>query len=146
MHGVAPPEVPTIDDTAEELPEGVLITGAFQPPEDDVNPVPVRVVDTSAREYKQWRAWQVFVNSTSPCLVANRKEGQSNLRVRNFATQGTNRVWIGPDPGVSVYTGYPLAGNDEVVFSGEAPVYAIADTGVSGSVTLAVLSEFSTAE
>ena len=144
FHGV-PPTEPSLYQ-AEELPDDTATTDVYHPPQEDLNPVAVRIVDTAAHEYKQWRAWQIPVNASAPCMVANRKEGQSNLRVRNFAAQGTNRVWIGPDPSVSVYTGYPLAGNDEVVFTGEAPVYAIADVGVVGPVTLAVLSEFATAQ
>jgi hypothetical protein len=145
FHGVTPTEVPIIDD-GTEIPDGTVVTGVFQPPEEDLNPVPVRIVDTAVHEYKQWRAWQSFVNNASPTLVANRKEGQSSLRVRNTSTQGTNKVFLGPDPSVSIYTGYPFTGNDEIVFTGEAPVYAIADPGVSGTVIIAVLSEFSTAQ
>jgi len=79
-------------------------------------------------------------------MVANRKEGQSSLRIKHAATTGTDRVWIGPDPSVSIYTGYPLDPGGEISFAGEAPVYAIANTGVVGNVTLALLSEFSTAQ
>jgi len=145
FHGVAPTELPSISD-GEGLPEDAVIAEAYQPPEEDLNPVAVRIVDTAAHEYKQWRAWQAFANASTPSMVANRKEGQSSLRVKNAATSGTNRVWIGPDPNVSVITGFPLEPGQDHTFSGEAPVYALADTGVVGTVTLAVLSEFSTAQ
>jgi len=145
FHGVEPTNIPIIDD-GEELPDGTAFAERFEPPTEDANPVPVRIVDTAAHEYKQWRAWQAFANASSPSMVANRKEGQSTLRVKHAATAGTDRVWIGPDPSVSIYTGYPLDPGDEMSFTGEAPVYAIAGTGVVGNVTLAVLSEFSTAQ
>jgi len=143
FHGVMPQELPVIDDE-EDLPDGTVITGAFRQPEEDINPVPVRVVDTATHEYKQWRAWQIFANAASPTLVANRKEGQSSVQIKNLSTN--DRIWIGPDPTVSVYTGFPLDGGAEVSLTGEAPVYAIANTGVAGNVTLALLSQFSTSE
>lgn len=143
FHGVAPQDVPVIDDTAE-IPDGTVVTGIFQPPEEDLNPVPVRIVGAATHEFKQWRAWQAFVTAASPSMVANRKEGQSNLYVKNCSTN--SRVWIGPDPSVSIYTGFPLDGGGMVSLSGEASVYAIADTGVAGNVVLAMLSEFSTAQ
>jgi len=143
FHGVAPQEIPVVDDE-NKPPDGTVLTGIFQPPEEDVNPVPVRVVDTATHEYKQWRAWQAFASAAQPSMVANRKEGQSGLNVKNCSA--SSRVWLGPDPSVSIYTGYPLDGGGEVSFTGEAPVYAIADTGVAGNVTLAVLSQFSTAQ
>jgi len=144
FHGVAPTE-PSLYQ-AEELPDDAVTTDVYHEPQEDINPVAVRIVDTAAHEYKQWRAWQAFANAASPSMVANRKEGQSSLRVKHISTSGTDRVWIGPDPSVSIYTGYPLDPGDEMSFMGEAPVYAIAHTGVAGNVTLAVLSEFATAQ
>jgi hypothetical protein len=143
-HGVHP--TPESLYVAEELPDDASLTEVYHEPEEDLNPVAVKIVDTAAHEYKQWRAWQAFANAASPSMVANRKEGQSSLRIRHASTSGTDRVWLGPDTGVSIYTGYPLDPGGEVSFSGEAPVYAIAHTGVVGNVTLAVLSEFSTAQ
>lgn len=145
FHGVAPTDLPTVSD-GEGLPDDAVIADLYVQPTEDLNPVPVRIVGAAVHEYKQWRSWQIPVNITSPCMVANRKEGQSSVRVKNTAAAGTNRVWIGPDTSVSIYTGFPLTGGEDHSFMGEAPIYAIADTGVSGPVTVAVLSEFSTAQ
>lgn len=144
FHGVAPTEVSAIDDDVVDVPSGTVITGIFQPPEEDANPIPVRIVESATHEYSQWRAWQAFANASSPSMVANRKEGQSSLTVKNCSA--SSRVWVGPDPSVSVYTGFPLDGGGQIALSGEAPVYAIADTAVPGNVVIAVLSEFSTAQ
>jgi hypothetical protein len=145
FHGVAPTSTPTVSD-GEELPDGTINTECYVPPTEDLNPVPVRIVDTAIHEYRQWRAWQVPVTATAVSMVANRKEGRSHLRVKNCATSGTNRVWIGPDANLSVYTGYPLDPSNEATFTGEAAVYALADTGVTGSVTVAMFDEFGTAQ
>lgn len=146
FHGVEPTEIPIVDDGTEtvDIPDGTVVTGVFQPPEEDLNPVPVRIVDTATHEFKQWRTWQAPTDNTSPRLVANRKEGQSTVQVKNCAAAG--RVWVGPDPGVSTYTGFPLNPGESATFDGEAPVYAIADPTAVGFVTLAMLSQFSTAQ
>lgn len=141
-HGVAPTELPTVAD-GEEMPDDAVMAEVYQPPVEDLNPVPVRIVDTAIHEYKQWRAWQAVVAATSACLVANRKEGQSSVRVKNISSSGTNRVWLGPDPNVSSISGFPISGGEDHTFMGEAPVYAVAD---STTATLAVLSEFGTAQ
>lgn len=143
FHGVTPSEVPLVDD-GEELPDGAAITDSYESPTEDLNPVPVKIVDTAQHEYKQWRAWQTFVTAAQPAMVANRKEGQSSLQLKNVSD--ASRIWVGPDPSVSVYTGFPVKGGEEVSFTGEAPVYAIADTGVAGNVVVALLSQFSTAQ
>lgn len=143
FHGVMPDAAPLVDN-GEELPDGAAVTESYQEPTEDLNPVPVKIVDTAQHEYKQWRAWQTFVTASSPVMVANRKEGQSSVQLKNCSD--ASRIWVGPDTGVSVYTGYPVKGGEEVSFTGEAPVYAIADTGVAGNVVVALLSQFSTAQ
>jgi hypothetical protein len=142
FHGVHPPQMITPQQGEEELPDDAVITGLFEPPTEDANPVPVRIVDTAAHEYSQWRAWQAIVDTATPRLVANKKEGQSSIQIKSLAS-GSDRVWIGPDAGVSHITGYPLDPGGEVTLSGEAPVYAVAGTG---TVTVALLSQFSTAQ
>lgn len=140
-HGVDPGMVTPVAD--EDSEGGKVDTSYFQPRTPDIDPVPVRIVEGAAHEYQRFRTWQAYLNATSPVLVAGRQDGRQNLRIRNFATVGTARVWLSADSNVTSYTGYPLSGNDELILSGEAPVYGIADTG---TVTLAVLSEYSVTE
>ena len=143
FHGVDPGKVPKVAD--EDTEGGKVDLSYYEPPKADIDPVPVRVVKEATNEYAKFQTWQVTLNNVSPILVAGRKNGRQNLRVRNFSTVGTNRLWLGADVNVTSYTGYPLSGNDEVVFLGEAPVYGIADSGVA-SVTVAVLAEYTVAE
>lgn len=136
-HGVNPGAVTQVAD--EDSEGGKIDLSYFEPRTPDIDPVPVRIVEGAVHEYRRFHTWQVQLNAVSSIMVASRKDGRQNLRVRNFSTVGTNRVWLGSDASVTPYTGYPLTGNDEVIFTGEAEVYGIADTG---TVTIAVLSEF----
>lgn len=141
-HGVDPGNVMPVEDTDSE--GGSVVTTYFEQGEDDVNPVPVRIVKEAAHEYAQWRAWQVSIPTISPVLVGGLKNGRTSVRIRHLGTSGGARIWIGPDSSVTAVTGFPLDPGADISLVGEAPVWAIAETGTA--VTVAVLTEFSTAE
>jgi hypothetical protein len=141
MHGVDPGMVAKVEDTDSEGGK-VDVSGYFEQGTEDIDPVPVRIVDTSAHEYTKWQTRQIQVGNLSPGMVASYQDGRTNLKVKSFVT-GASRVWVGPDSNVTSYTGYPLDAGDEMAFSGEAPVYGIAETG---TVTLAVFVEYSISE
>jgi hypothetical protein len=140
-HGVDPGKVMPVEDTDSE--GGSVVTDYFVQGTDDIDPVPVRIVESATHEYSQWRAWQVSVPTVSPVLVGGLKNGRKTLKVRSLAASGGNRIWVGPDSNVSAVTGYPIDPGAEMAFSGEAPVWAIAETGL---VMVALFTEFSTAE
>lgn len=140
-HGVDPGVIEPVDDS--EVEGGSVPVERFVPGEEEITPVPVRIVDTATREFKQWRAWQSSVSALSPQLVGGAKDGRTSLKIRNLGSGGTARIWLGPDTGVNPQTGYPLDGGAEISFTGEAPVWGIAETG---TVMLAVLTEFSTSQ
>jgi hypothetical protein len=141
FHGVDPKDVPVVKD--EDTEGGKVDTNYYDPPQKDIAPVPVRIVDTAVSEYQRWQAFQIPVNSVSPILVGSIQDGRTSLKVRNAATSGTTRIFIGPHSSVTTYTGYPLGVGDEVSFQGEAPVWAIAE---SGTVPLAGIVEYTSAE
>lgn len=141
MHGVDPGMVEKVKDVDSEGGK-VDVTGYFEEGKTDVDPVPVRIVDTSAHEYKKWQAKQVQVGNLSSVMVAGYQDGRTNLQVKSYVT-GAARVWVGPDSNVTSYTGYPLDAGSEMAFAGESPVYAIAETG---TVALAVFVEYSVSE
>lgn len=144
FHGVDPGQIDVVQD--EDVEGGKVPLSGFEPGQEDIAPVPVRIVDTAAHEYKKWQTGQVTVGTVSPVMVASFRNGRTNLKIKNLSSAGTNRVWFGPDSTVTSYTGYPVEGDDEISFSGEAPVYAIADAGASGTITLAVLAEYAVSE
>ena len=141
FHGVDPGKIAEVQD--EDVEGGKVPVSGFVPGEEDIAPVPVRIVGTAAHEYQKWQAGQVTVNALSPVLVGSFRDGRTNLTIKNLSTSGTGNVWLGPTSNVTSYTGYPLGGGGEISFSGEAPVYAIADTG---TVTLALLTEYAISE
>lgn len=141
MHGVDPGKIVKVDDADAEGGK-VDVAGYFEQGTSDIAPVPVRIVDIAAHEYKKWQTRQVQVNNLSAGMVASFQNGRTNLKVKNHIT-GASRVWVGPDSNVTSYTGYPLDAGTELAFSGEAPVYGIAETG---TVTLAVFVEYTLSE
>lgn len=138
MHGVDPGQIPLIDD--EDIEGGKVVTGYFEPSTADIDPVPVRIVETAVTEQSVWRAYQTYA-STAPAMVVNAKSGRQNCKVRNLSD--TVRVWVGPDSSISPLNGYPLDPKAEMSFTGEAPVWAVSNDATT--VTLAVMTEFSTA-
>lgn len=141
FHGVDPGKIAPVHD--EDVEGGKVPISGFTPGEEDIAPVPVRIVGTAAHEYRKWQAGQVTVNALSAVLVGSFRDGRTSLKIKNLGGAGGTRIWVGPDSNVTSYTGYPVEGDDEISFSGEAPVYAIADTG---TITVAVLTEYSISE
>jgi hypothetical protein len=134
-------DIPLAD---EDVEGGKVATSNFyEPPTEDVAPVPVRIVEEATHEYSQWRAYQTFVTGTVSRVVP-RKERRQRVTIQNVST--SDRVWIGHDNGVTPISGYPLGGGRDVELTGEGEVWAVADTAVVNPVQLAVLLEFSTAQ
>jgi hypothetical protein len=141
-HGVPPTE--TAIGSPDDY-EGGSVEVSYEKPEEDIAPVPVRIVDTAAHEFTQWRAFQAFANA-SPTRVVNRKEGRDRVTIKNVGIGGPGTVWIGPDSNVSSMSGFRLDGNgDSVTLQGEAEVWAISDDP-QNPVPLCIITEFSTAE
>jgi hypothetical protein len=139
FHGVDPGRIAVVAD--EDTEGGKVVTGYFEPGDEDINPVPVRIVETAAHEFSEWRAYQSYAGA-APTMVVNAKSGRQNCKLRNLSA--TIRVWLGPANTVTAITGYPLDAGAEISFTGEAAVWAISNDG--STVTLAVLTEFSTAQ
>jgi hypothetical protein len=140
MHGVDPGRIQPVED--EDAEGGKVVTGYFEPPEADINPVPVRIVGAAATEFKQFRTYQVTVTST-PVMVVSQKLGRSSASV---VMVGGLPVYLGPDSSVNPTNGYPIgvSGNMESSFNtlAEAPVWAVC--APTDSATVAVHTEFST--
>lgn len=141
-HGVYP--LSTVEpEITEDVEGGKVVTEYFEPATEDVQPVPVRIVSEAVSEFGQWRAYQAAA-SEYPSMVVGRKEGRQRVTVRNIST--ADKLWIGPDNNVNVNNGYPLFARDDVTLIGEAEIWAIRDTGVAGTVPIAIMLEFSTAQ
>lgn len=139
MHGVDPGRIQPVQD--EDSEGGKVITGSFVPPEEDINPVPVRIVGAAATEYKQFRTYQATVTDT-PTMVVGQKLGRSLAAI---TIVGGSIVYLGPDSNLRSTNGFPigLANLDpKFVTLGEAPVWAVCAPTEMASI--AIHLEFST--
>jgi len=136
-HGVAPTgsidydqyyETQVWDDGPDEIP--VL------KPEEEPEPVPVRIVQGSARERLEWRATRLSVNGDGPALqLVGRHDKRRSLRIRVHGD--TDPLYIGSDNNVRPYTGYLVPAGTELmpVYSTEE-VYATAEPGTTVEVSV----------
>lgn len=139
-HGVEP-QTEQAAVGSPENDEGGAVEFDYVAPVEDAAPVPVRIVDTAAHEYSDWRANQSFANP-SPNRVVNRKEGRKSLTIKNI---GTVHVWVGPDSNVSPMAGYRVdSGGGTFTLDGEAEVWAVSNDATA--VPLCIYFEFSTPE
>ena len=141
MHGVNPGQMTLpLDEDAEG---GKVVTGYFEPPTDDINPVPVRIVGAAVTEIKQWRAYQVTITD-KVTMVLSAKVGRSIAHIRELPT-GNVTVWLGPDANGTPTNGFPLNDTDEFTTLTEGAVWATTGDPAK-SCTLAVHTEFATAQ
>lgn len=137
-HGVDPTVMPAERD--EDIAGGKVISSYNAEPETSAPPVPVRIVDTAAREFTRWRAYQTYATA-NPSTIVNRQEGRKSTTIKNLHT--ADPVWLGADSGVSAISGFRLDFGDSFTVNGEAEVWAV--RGGAADVTLSVAIEFSTA-
>lgn len=136
-HGVDPGNV-DVDEHYEFAYEDEPQQIPTLPPEEEVDPVPVKVVQDSARERMDWRAARFLVKDV-PQEIVGRHEKRKSLRIRVHGD--TNPIYIGPDSGLRPYTGFRIpAGTELYPFSSTENVYAVADSGTE--VEISVLYEF----
>jgi hypothetical protein len=139
-HGVEP------TDTAVGSPddwEGGAVEIAYETPENEVVPVPVRIVSGAATEYRHFQTYQATVTD-QPLMVVGQKLGRTTATV---TVVGGAIVYLGPSSSVRDNNGFPigLANLDpKFVTLGEAPVWAVCGSGLSA--TIAVHTEYATTE
>lgn len=135
-HGV---EVP--GDTRYDTREFQYITESpdeYMDPEPETDPIPVRVVNSSARERLDWRATRFLVKDTA-AQVLGRHDKRKAVRIRNHDT--TNPVYIGNDAGMQSYTGYLIPGGTELYpFLSTEDVWAMSNSGTE--VEISIMYEF----
>lgn len=115
----------------------------YLPPEDETEPVAVRVVTDSRRERLTWRALRFRANDQAQ-QVLGRHEKRRNCRIKvHYQTDGVDSfpVWIGSDDGVKPYTGYQVdRGETLMPLVSTEPIYVICNP--NEEVELSVLYEF----
>jgi hypothetical protein len=87
-------------------------TGQPLPPQDETDPVPVRIVQHSARELAQFRTVRFSVTGPQQILGRHEKRSAVYIKVHKVLADGstvnTDPIYVGSDSGISTYTGYRL--------------------------------------
>jgi len=139
-HGVEP------TDTAIGSPdnyEGGAVEVAHEAPENEVAPVPVRIVAGAATEYRQFQTYQASVTD-QPHMVVGQKLGRSLAAI---TIVGGAIVYLGPSSSVRSDNGFPVGLinlDPKFVTMGEAPVWAVCAPGDVS--TIAVHVEYATTQ
>jgi hypothetical protein len=115
--------------------------GVYVPEHVEHDPVPVRIVQgTSAKEQLNWRAVRVPVTDVGSRILG-RHDKRRNVTITNQKTGGTypygNAVYVGPDSGISPYTGYQLLGGDSITLRTTEDIWAICDSGNTAELSIA---------
>lgn len=107
-------------------------------PEAEIEPVPVRVVQKTSHERRDWRSGQYTVQDFGQQIVG-RHEKRLTLTITNNSVD-TN-VYLGHDSGVRPYTGYILApGKSTPVIQTTEDLWAVCDP--TKSVVVSFMYEF----
>ncbi len=100
--------------------------------------IPVRIVQgEKGRQRLDWRAGRFYVQNIAQELVG-RLETRRSLRIKNNSQTAT--IYIGPDSGVAVYTGYPLGPGQDILIYSTENVFAVTDNGSTAEV--GILTEY----
>ncbi len=132
-HGVDPTlfDIPTY----EEDWEGGKVE--YKEPEEPPTPVLVKIVEESANERDEWRAFQTVADGLAR-IVVGRHDKRTNLKIYNL--DADTRVWVGGDSGISRLSGFPVNAGSEFSLSGTEEVWAVSDDG--SQCILAVMLEY----
>lgn len=101
-----------------------------------VEPVAVRIVQESSREFRGFSTGTAVVDSNVR-QVAGRHDHRTSVKIRNLSA--TKKIYIGGNM-VNTVSGWPIEANATETLYTEMEVYAISEDG--SSVNVAVLQEF----
>lgn len=135
QHGVPDTEHP---DPNEDWSEATG-DGEYVDEKPEIEPVPVIIVNSHQREFKDWLPHRTTCGLNSNQLVGQNLR-RSNLVITNL--DATHTIYLGPDSSVATFTGFPLkAGFSMTFLTSQADVWAISDDG--SLVQIAILEEYS---
>lgn len=123
---------------------GDTIAVELAPEEPLQDPVPVIVVNESAREQKDWSVqnWPIDNVDPRPVMIAGLDVRRVSLKLRNT---GTNSAYLNKNAeGASPAWGWELKANETIDLDAQTPVWANVDVSTANSAmvqTLAIYSE-----
>lgn len=138
QHGVPVPPNAKYDTREFEYEQPDTKVG-YLPEDKEPDPIPVRIVQESARERLEWRCIQGSVGD-APVPIVDRLEARRSLAVK-VMPDSPNGVYVGPTQDVKPYTGFYVAPGEKVELRSTERVWAI--SAVAGTVaTYCVMYEF----
>jgi hypothetical protein len=133
-HGVQPTDDPTnMPDWRED---GRIVPIAYVPAGVEVDPVPVRIVNTGSAEVDKWRV-STFYAGVTPVRLIGRDDKRTVLKIKNLTESET--VYVSPDSTVSTFSGYPIATGESIELRSTDEVWAVAS---ADGVVLSALWEY----
>lgn len=135
QHGVAVPAQPwlPVDATLEDWANRT----DYEDSEEEIKPVPVRIVSEGTSEIPSWRVGRVYAD-IRPSILSGKNDAQQSVQIRNMS--GTDTLYIGPDSSLGVLGGYPVGPGDDISVTTTEPVYGITE---QNQVEVAVLIQHS---
>lgn len=141
-HGV--PYESTIPDELEgrQFEEVAQLPPHYMPEPRKPIPVPVKIVDDSACERREWMADQFLItdgSNNAPLMVVGRHDNRHFVIIRNM--DATNPVYIGPSSNVNSQNGFQIPANTTSTrFYTTEAIYAACATGQT--VQISVMWEY----
>ena len=127
-------ERPWVDDDAD-IP--------YLPPEDETEPIAVKVVTDTRRERLEWRAARFRVTDQGKQILG-RHDKRRNVRIKvHYQTDGVDSfpIFIGADSGIQPYTGYQMDRGESIFpFTSTEEIWAICNPGET--VDISIMYEF----
>lgn len=137
-HGVPPTGKPR--DVQVEYSDGTRPI-VYDPPPQDPDPIPVKIVNEGPNERRDFRTRQSPVNPLSIAQqLVGANDSRTSVKFRN--THATLLVYISHDANIAAFNGYPLVAGAELQLNTESDVWAL-NPDATNTVTVAVLEEFS---
>lgn len=134
-HGVDPNSSPPHDVPSDLFDQAEVPVYEQGDPERATTPVPVRIVQESAKEARNFFTDQIGVSTVADAIVG-KNEDRTSLMVKNLDANYT--IYVGASKTTVSAMGYPLGPGEEISLNTSAPVYAVSP---SGTVVVAILGE-----
>ena len=133
-HGVRP------DAAFSDVPVHDTVEVEYEPPVEEPDPIPVKIVSTGGDEIKRMRVTREYTGLGATRMVAPLNRARTALRIRNL--DGAKIVYVGDEASSAIPSnGYPIPPGTEWTSTTQMEVYAqCEDAAVNAQ--LAVMQEY----
>jgi hypothetical protein len=137
-HGVHPNTTPDVDP--EEADYGATRGVAYEAPEKEPDPIPVRVVPQGGGEFRTWYVIREYVRTgTQSRMIVPRDLSRTSITIKNL--HATDNLVLNSQSFADVNAGFPLAAGASQAMDTNAEVWALSAT--SNDIPIAVMVQTS---